>query len=618
MHPVIQGFLTLNADALPPLAGIGEGLARIDFSGGMLAVASGVSVFEESGWLCAAWGTPRFNDGHLAARQRRSGAAAAWLQAYRAAGSAAAQRVSGRFAVVLLDTARRRCWMAVDRFGTLPLCYALDEGRLAFSDRADAVPGAPRGIEGQAVFDYLFFHTIPAPETIFRGVSRLPAGHALAAEGPRLETERYWTPQFEEPRDADFPRLQAEFLELAEEAVEREAAGHRDVGAFLSGGTDSSTVSGMLCRVLGRPAPTYSIGFDAEGYDEMGYARIAARHFGTDHHEYYVTPEDLLGGIPRLAVHFDQPFGNSSALAAWVCASRARAQGVGKMLAGDGGDELFGGNSRYARQRIFDWYGAVPAPLRRLLEPAAPLLARLPLLRKGARYIEQARVPLPDRAELGNLLPHLGTGNIFEPAFLKEVDQERPARLQRQTWSAARARAPINRMLAYDWKYTLADNDLPKVVGAAGLAGVEVGFPLLADELVDFSLRLPPQWKLKGLTLRWFFKRALRGFLPREIIAKKKHGFGLPFGVWALEHRELNNAVHRALTSFATRGIVREDFTRRLLRELMPAHPGYYGEMAWIMMVMEYWLREHHACVHGTPPARRQRAPAVGGKVVFL
>ena len=146
-------------------------------------------------------------------------------------------------------------------------------------------------------------------------------------------------------------------------------------------------------------------------------------------------------------------------------------------------------------------------------------------------------------------------------------------------------------MLAYDFKYTLADNDLPKVVGATRLAGIDVGFPLLSDEIVDFSLRLPPGYKVRGLTLRWFFKEALRDFLPEAILRKKKHGFGLPFGVWTLEHEPLKRLATDALASFAERGVVRATFARDLLDQRLPAHPGYYGEMVWILTTLEHWLR---------------------------
>jgi asparagine synthase (glutamine-hydrolysing) len=148
-------------------------------------------------------------------------------------------------------------------------------------------------------------------------------------------------------------------------------------------------------------------------------------------------------------------------------------------------------------------------------------------------------------------------------------------------------------MIAYDWKYTLADNDLPKVIGTAELAGLDVGFPLMSDELLEFSMELPPEWKLKGQTLRWFFKHALRGFLPEEILQKQKHGFGLPFGVWTCEHTNLQELARESLGSLGNRGIVKPQFLKSLLLEYLPTHPGYYGEMVWILMMLELWLQNH-------------------------
>jgi asparagine synthase (glutamine-hydrolysing) len=295
-----------------------------------------------------------------------------------------------------------------------------------------------------------------------------------------------------------------------------------------------------------------------------------------------------------MASSYDQPFGNSSVLPAFYCAKMARQNGVELLLAGDGGDELFGGNTRYAKQRIFEAYGHVPRPLRHgVLEPifaASPALARVPGLSKVVSYIEQARVPMPDRLEMYNLLVRLGMNNVFTPEFLATVDTSAPLRQQRESFEAIPARALINRMLAHDWKYTLADNDLPKVLGAVHQAGIAAAFPLLDDRLVDFSLRLAPHLKLKGSQLRWFFKEALRGFLPDAVLAKKKHGFGLPFGVWVTQHPPLRQLANDSLRSFGRRGVILPRFIERLTSEYLPQHPGYYGELVWILMVLELWL----------------------------
>ena len=502
--------------------------------------------------------------------------------------------VRGSFAVAL--EADGRTFLAVDRFAIETLCYRVDDGVLRFASRADELAGPNAEVDPQAIFDYLFFHAIPSPRTIFKGVNRLPPGHYARFENGRLTVAPYWVPSFTEPTGgADFNALRDEFRRLLRDAVKQRLDGGK-AGCFLSGGTDSSTVAGMVGEATGRPAATYSIGFEAEGYDEMAFARIAARHFRTEHHEYYVTPGDLVRSIGDVARHYDQPFGNSSALPAYYCARMAREDGVSRLMAGDGGDELFGGNSRYAKQRVFGWYGLLPAALRRgLMEPLFEQtpIGRLPLLKKGTSYIEQAKVPMPARLQMYNLLLRLGVADVLTPQFLAHVDAEAPAKHQQTVWDAARTKDDLNRTLAFDWRYTLAESDLPKVCGTTGLAGVEVAFPMLDDALLEFSLGLPIEYKLRGLKLRWFFKEALRGFLPDEILTKKKQGFGLPFGVWATRHAALKKLATDSLDSLATRGIVRPGFIRTLIDEHLPTHPGYYGEMVWILMMLEQWLQGH-------------------------
>jgi len=548
-----------------------------------------------------ALGKPRFGDTALAHLARGADDAAAWQAMHArvvAGGGVAAlvralDAVDGEFAVGVSDD-RGRTMLAVDRFAVRTLCWRVVGGRLHFAERADVLAAlTPRAeIDPQAVFDYLYFHVIPSPRTIFKGVHRLPPAHCLWFDDGRVHVQPYWVPRFVEPERADFASLAAQFRQQLRDAVAAQLDGTKPA-CFLSGGTDSSTVAGLVKEVAGRAA-TYSIGFQAEGYDEMQFARLAAQRFGTEHHEYYVTPDDLVRSIPAVAAHYDQPFGNSSVLPAYYCAKMARDDGVTKLLAGDGGDELFGGNARYAKQRIFGWYQAVPAPLRRgLLEPVLQRtpLGRLPLARKGRSYVEQAQVPLPDRMQQYNLLLRLGLDEVFTPDFLAQVDPTDALRQQQAVWAQVQDASALNQMLAYDWRYTLAEADLPKVRGSTQLAGVAVGFPFLEQALVDFSLALPTDYKLKGLKLRWFFKEALRGFLPDEILAKKKHGFGLPFGVWATQHAGLRTFARDSLQSLAARGIVREPFGRTLLDERLAEHPGYYGEMVWILMMLEQWLQ---------------------------
>ena len=539
-------------------------------------------------------GKPRFNDSDLALMAARQGVESAWRTAFRRSGAKALESVSGDFAVALRDE-DGSVFLAVDRFAIRSLCFRQTGNGLMFAERADDLADASTEVDPQAIYSYLYFHAIPSPQTIFRGISRVPPAHYVLFRDGQLTVAPYWTPTFDEERRPAFNTLRDEFLHLLKQATERQLDDGK-AGCFLSGGTDSSTVAGMIGQVRGTPAATYSIGFEADGYDEMEYARIAARRFNTEYHEYYVTPDDLVRSIPAVATHYDQPFGNSSALPAYYCAKMAKEDGITRILAGDGGDELFGGNSRYAKQRVFDWYRHFPGLVRKsIMEPVlgTHLAGSLPLVRKASSYVEQASVPMPDRLQMYNLIARLGTEKTLTPDFLDKIDLTLPLQQQRAVWAGAQTSSNTNRELAYDWRYTLAESDLPKVCGTTRLADLDVGFPMLDDDLLAFSMRLPTDYKLKGLKLRWFFKEALRGFLPDEILIKKKQGFGLPFGVWATRHDALRELAADSVRSLADRGILRADFVDTLLTRHLYEHPGYYGEMVWISMMLEQWLRGH-------------------------
>ncbi|TVO62949.1 asparagine synthase [Denitromonas ohlonensis] len=577
-----------NASPLPQRAP----KERLQWPHAEAALSDKLILDERDGVLCLSRGKPVFKPADFGGEDIPASAAAAWRILYAKYGQNAPNHVQGRFAIAIVDRNAQSVFLATDRFGTHPWCFTRRGSRLLFADRADALSDNSSEIDPQAIFSYLFHHVIPAPQTIFKDIQRLEGGHRLLWLEGKLQIDAWWRPTFHEPARMDFAETKQQFLHIVETAVAR-AAEHGKVGAFLSGGTDSSTVAGMLGKVTGKPAETYSMGFDASGYDEMDFARTASQHFGTHHHEYYVTPGDLLEGIPKVAQHYDQPFGNSSAVPAWLCARFAKQDGIETLLAGDGGDELFGGNTRYAKQKIFGWYDDVPGALRRsLLEPVLNLdiSKRIPIVKKAASYVEQARVPLPDRIHQYTLLVRVGADNLLTPDYLSQIDQGAPDQASRDVWARIKAGSDLNRMLAFDWKYTLADNDLPKILGTTDLAGVGVEFPLLDDALLDFSLALPLDYKLRGFKLRWFFKEALRDFLPEAIIKKQKHGFGLPFGVWACQHAGLRNLAGDTLGQLKKRGIIQPALIDRLIDELLPAHPGYYGELVWILMMMELWL----------------------------
>lgn len=510
--------------------------------------------------------------------------------------------IGGDFALTVWDTARRRGLLVVDRIGVRQLFYApIGEG-LAFASSLDALvrhPQVSRELSPQALYDYLYFHVCPGPQTIFRDALRLAPAHYLAfGPGGHPEPRRYWSLNFTVNPSREFAALKAEFLALLTDSVATAATGAR-TGAFLSGGTDSSTVSGMLGRVNGTRPPTFSIGFDAAGYDEMAYARISASHFDCDHHEYYVTPADVVAAAPRIASYYDQPFGNASAIPTYYCARLAREHGIERLLAGDGGDELFGGNERYAKHRVLSLYQGLPRGLRlAIIEPlvfGTPLFKDLPGLKKIHSYVRQASLPMPTRYAAHNLLTHLQPENILTRDFLASVDTKHPLELLDEAHAPFRDADLINQMLGIDLRFTLADSDLPKVTRMCELAGVDVAFPLLHESIVEFSAALPAEMKLRGTTLRWFFKKALDDFLPHAVITKEKHGFGLPVGTWLTSHRPLLDLADDGISALRQRRIVRTQFVEELHKRLLPAHPAYYGTMSWILMMLGLWLEARGA-----------------------
>lgn len=557
------------------------------------------STHAADGIFAAIDGRPRFDDDALAQAAGNTSPAAALALAYRRFGPDCLRHVHGTFALALIEPATQTVLLAIDRMGVHRLCFAPTDSGMVFGGTCDSIiahPAITPKLSRQAIFNYLYAHMVPAPGTIYEGVEKLlPAQYVLRRDGT-LTRGFYWEAEWEDGETNDFESRAREFKTLLGQCVGN-ANDERRLGTFLSGGTDSSTVSGMLTQVGGKPAETFSIGFEAEGFDEIEYARIAVRHFGTSPHEYYVTPDDVVRAIPMIAAAYDEPFGNASAVPTYFCALKAKESGIEAMLAGDGGDEILGGNTRYAKQKVFELYWKLPAAVRKgLIEPLLLNLPGgrfLPPLRKAQSYVQQARVPMPDRLESYNFLHREPLENIFDPAFLAGVDPEQPLAISRDAYFRTHAESPINRMLHLDWKQTLADNDLRKVNRMTELAGVEVRYPLLDESMVAFAAKLPPSFKVKGYKLRWFFKEALKDFLPHEILTKSKHGFGLPFGLWMQRHAPLHELAHQSLQSFRGRGYLREDYLDRLIDAHRTGHATYYGVMIWVIMMLEQWLTLH-------------------------
>ncbi|OGW63372.1 MAG: hypothetical protein A2V83_07935 [Nitrospirae bacterium RBG_16_64_22] len=588
-----------------------------------------VSIFARAAWLQAGNGTAPVisgsadsfcspdrslivvaeSDAPLGGKDGRS-IAAQLAGLYANTGTKAFAEVRGAFRCVIWDGRRGDLIAATDPVGLLPVYYRPATGGFAVSSSlrtlaADSFPWSNNGrapdagragISPHAVMLYLQYGAVPTPWTIYEGVHRLPPGHFLSVHGGRVTLQSYWDLSYREDRSV-LPRvLEKRLREEVERSVRSSLAGARDgrrVGCFLSGGTDSSTILGYAARVLGEPVHAFSIGFDEPGYDELSYARIASRRFGADHHEMIVTPENVVDGLDRVVDAYEEPFGNASAIPTYHCAVLARAHGVDLLLAGDGGDELFGGNERYAADHVFRRWHRIPAWLRRgVIEPALNAAPAAGVVDKGRRYVRRANIPHPDRFFSYNFVSALGARNIFDESFLARAHPDSLLEEARAHYARAEAESEINRLLYLDVKMALTDNDLRKVGGMCEAARVGVRFPYLDPALMSFSGTIPADLKVRGTEKRVLFKRAFRDFLPEEIIRKKKHGFGLPVGRWLNTKPVLRDLLHDTLQSRSARdrGIYRDGFVEEMLQGLDADGSAWYGDNLWSMLVLEKWM----------------------------
>ena len=510
------------------------------------------------------------------------------------------RHLRGAFAVTLWDPRQDTLWLGVDHFGMKSLYYTTTPDGLAFATRPSALltlPGVTPEADPQAVYDYLNIRVVTAPGSIWKGVKRLPPGHLLTVRAGAVSVERYWDLEYPERR-IGLREAMAATARHVEEAVGA-ALGDgpiKETGAFLSGGTDSSTVLGYMSRLTGERVPAFSIGFHEERFDEMHYADVAARHFNAGHAKHVVTPNEALAAMPAIVDTYDEPFGNNSALGTYLCARLAREHGVRRLLAGDGGDEIFGGNERYASDRVFSRYQRIPALARRgVIEPLLGMLPERGVMGKARRYVRRAQLSTARRLySYSFYLAQEGRG-LLAPDLLTAVDPEGPWRVVEGHFDGAHASSELNRIMYLDMKVTLGDNDLVKVTRTAELAGIGVRFPFLDRPLVEFTATLPADFKVRGLEKRYLFKRAFRSLLPAEILAKRKHGFGIPTSDWLKGHAGFRELARESLLSPWGRGLgyFRPGAIERLLALHEADSTPYYGDQVWTAMMLHLWHRRH-------------------------
>jgi asparagine synthase (glutamine-hydrolysing) len=511
------------------------------------------------------------------------------------------QKLEGLFSIAIVDIKNQHLIIATDRFGTKPLYYFSDKSNFIFGSRIRDICSISQShlgeIDYESLIDYVNLSAIPTPKTIYKAIRKLPPGHFLSLKRDKMKQNitQYYDVNYPEEKHSEnyFLSHIPHYLEESVKTIlDYEISKGNSIGAFLSGGTDSSTVTGITKKLSGE-TKSFSIGFDEPGYNELRYARIAARHFDSDHHEYMVTPEDVLNTLDSIIDVYDEPFGNASAIPTYYCAKLAREHGVDTLFAGDGGDEVFGGNERYATNNIFARYHAVPAFLRKsILESLlSKTPSAIPFVDKGKRYIRRANIPQPDRFFSYNPVPALGIDTIFSPEFLSHVNGYDPLGWARTLYNSVKAQGELDRLLYIDIKFTITDNDLRKVTAMTEEAGVRACYPLLDHKLVDFAATIPGSLKVRGARLRYIFKKALKGFLPPEILHKKKHGFGLPIGRWISTKDNIASFARETLLSpnVSIKLFFREKFIDELFHLHNRTGSPFYGDIIWLLLILELW-----------------------------
>jgi asparagine synthase (glutamine-hydrolysing) len=508
----------------------------------------------------------------------------------------------GGFAIALHDAERNIMLLAVDHFGIRRLFYAATAEHVAFASRATvlgAAPGVDMSLDPAAIYRYLNFGYIPAPHSAYRGVRRLAPGHRVVAERTDVRATAYWDLTFTEQHIPLRAAAEAKY-QATEQAVARCLGGvaMKETGAFLSGGTDSSTVVGLMSRLTGEKVNTFSIGFGEQRYNELEYAAITAEHFKAAAHTHIVTPAEAFEVLPRVVEAYDEPFANDSAIGTYCCARVAADAGITRLLAGDGGDEIFGGNDRYRTDAIFGLYSRIPHVVRRRV--IEPLLTRMPrrdagLVGRARRYVTRASMPNPQRFYSYEFFFHQNASTLLDSSFVSAAGGGAPFDDLSAHWRKTRGTSELNRLLYLDLKLTIGDNDLYKVTQTSQLAGVRTDFPLLDLDLVTWLAHLPASYKVRGLEKRHLFKRTFRGLLPSATLTKRKHGFGVPVSDWLRSDAMFKELAKDVLLGGSPR--TAQWFSPGAVERLFSLHgsdaTSYYGSLLWTVLMLELWHREH-------------------------
>lgn len=526
---------------------------------------------------------------------------------YEEYGEACVDHLRGMFAFAIWDRPRGHFFIARDRLGVKPLYYWWRDGLLVFGSELKAVlahPNVTPTLNAEGLLYYLRYFYIPDPLTIFQDIHKLPPGHTLSLTGGRLSVKSYWDGCLPTGTDAQ-SISEDEALERVEyhlkEATRVRLMSEVPLGAFLSGGIDSSMTVAMMAQEQSRPVSTFAIGFQEESYNELPYARRVAQHLGTDHHEFIVGPEscDL---IPRLVSHFDEPFGDSSAIPTYHV-SRVAAEHVTVVLSGDGGDELFAGYDRYqidlARQRR-----QLPGVARSLLGTISGLL---PDGAKGKNLLRNMSFPGPARyLDSISYLPPVALERLMTPDYQRELQRiDGAAPIFMQYFDRVRSVEWLAQLQYVDTKTYLAGDVLTKVDRMSMAHSLEVRSPLLDHVLTEEVTAYPSHFKMRGGVSKYLLKKLARKYLPAEIVDRRKQGFGVPLEYWFTG--EFHAYIRDTLLSSSARA--RPYFNAKVTESIVKRHAA--GEKAlsaviWNLLVLETWFQMYLDRPSGTQTPQRK------------
>jgi len=516
------------------------------------------------------------------------------IHLYEEMGADCVKKLRGMFGLAIYDKVRRKLILARDRLGKKPLHYALHSGNLYFgSEMKSILAVAPElaEVNAQALLEYLYFGYVPDPITAFTGIHKLPPGHLLEFENGKISVRQYWDLP---PYDTYFPKTEEECLEELErrlfEATRIRLISDVPLGAFLSGGVDSSTVVAMMARASSGPVKTFSIGFAKDDFNEADYARIVAKKFGTDHHEMILEP-DVVQTVEHLTSSLEEPFGDSSMLPTYYVSQMAR-QHVTVALSGDGGDEVFAGYDRYrihAGRRIFEH---IPESARQFFRDQ--VFPRLPNRMPGRSFSYNVALPWQERyVDSLAFLPSFERSHtpLLSHDFRQILNRsDDPSNVLRRYFAQALAKDPVAQLLYVDTKSYLAADILTKVDRMSMLNSLEVRVPILDHVFVEWVTGLPSQWKLRGNRQKYILRKlAERVGVPREVLDRPKQGFSLPLAHWM--RNELKDML---MILLEPRTLNRGYFVAGGVRSLMDKHipsAGTNRGRLWRLLMFELWHR---------------------------